>query len=166
MFCITQHPATRQRLQQEITNFRAAGKLSDHPRYSETTKMLFLLAVLQESRRLFPAANAKFMRCVPPGGATIGGHFIPAETNIGCNAWVLHRNEPVFGADAAIFRPERWLQESENVDFMKKADFSFGMGSRECAGKNMALIEIQKTVVQVSLGPASCRRISHSAACG
>jgi cytochrome P450 len=33
------------------------------------------------------------------------------QTIIGTNPWVLHRNQDVFGKDAASFRPERWLGE-------------------------------------------------------
>jgi cytochrome P450 len=33
------------------------------------------------------------------------------QTVIGANPWVVHRNTEVFGADAAMFRPDRWLKE-------------------------------------------------------
>ena len=145
-----QHEVTYLKLKQEIRDLREAGKLSNPPRYAETTQMPYLLAVLRESRRLFPAASAKFMRCTPSGGATLGGHFIPEGTNVGCNAWVLHRNESCFGKDASTFRPERWLGGSQTTEMMTKSDFSFGMGARECAGKHLALIEVQKSVLEVS----------------
>jgi hypothetical protein len=31
------------------------------------------------------------------------------------NAWVLHRDEKIFGPDAHVFRPERWLGTKEEV---------------------------------------------------
>jgi len=34
---------------------------------------------------------------------------------VGINSWVAHANEDVFGPDAALFRPERWLEEPEVV---------------------------------------------------
>lgn len=65
------------------------------------------------------------------------------------NAWVLYRNESVFGVDVEEFRPERWLQRGDenNVDSsvrlekMKQSLFTFEFGSRGCIGKNLSLLE-------------------------
>ena len=35
-----------------------------------------------------------------------------SQTIVGINAWVANFNKDVFGADAMIFRPERWLDSS------------------------------------------------------
>jgi cytochrome P450 len=32
---------------------------------------------------------------------------------VGIKSWVAHRNREVFGNDANIFRPERWLEDKE-----------------------------------------------------
>lgn len=89
------------------------------------------------------------MRTVPAGGATLGGKRLPAGTSVGCNSWVLHHNQDIFDQDAGDYLPERWLGDPERVNRTSKYDFSFGMGARECAGKQVALVEVQKTVVQV-----------------
>jgi cytochrome P450 len=34
---------------------------------------------------------------------------------VGINAWVAHANTKVFGHDAHVFRPERWLDYPELV---------------------------------------------------
>lgn len=34
---------------------------------------------------------------------------------VGINAWVAHANTKVFGHDAHMFRPERWLDYPEQV---------------------------------------------------
>lgn len=76
---------------------------------------------------------------------------MPAGTSVGCNSWVLHHDQDIFGQDADDYLPERWLGDPERVNRTSKYDFSFGMGARECAGKQVALVEVQKTVVQVRL---------------
>ncbi len=38
---------------------------------------------------------------------------IPFQAVIGINAWVSNMNHQVFGADSAVFRPERWLDASK-----------------------------------------------------
>ena len=137
------------KLQEEIDDHTVAGFLSDPPQYHETAKMPYLQAVLRESLRIFPAASAKFMRTVPAGGAILLGKHLPEGTNVGSNSWVLHHNKEIFGHDADEFLPERWFEDPERVNRMSKYDFSFGMGARECAGKQVALVEVQKTLVQV-----------------
>ena len=64
-------------------------------------------------------------RVVPHGGANIDGYFLSEGTVVGVNAWVLHKNETIFGADTDAFRPERWLEVPEDkVSEMKRFIFS------------------------------------------
>jgi hypothetical protein len=35
------------------------------------------------------------------------------QTDVGANAWVLHYNKDIFGDDAAVYKPERWLESKE-----------------------------------------------------
>lgn len=35
------------------------------------------------------------------------------QTTVGINPWVLGRDKSLYGEDADVFRPERWLQYSE-----------------------------------------------------
>lgn len=52
------------------------------------------------------------------------------QTVVGINAWVLHRDEKVFGSDANVFRPERWLGSKEDVANLEKNLFSVCIRSR------------------------------------
>uniref|UniRef100_A0A0D2XTV8 Pisatin demethylase n=1 Tax=Fusarium oxysporum (strain Fo5176) TaxID=660025 RepID=A0A0D2XTV8_FUSOF len=54
-------------------------------------------------------------RVVPSDGATLAGQYFPPGTVVGINAWVAHANTKVFGHDAHVFRPERWLDYPELV---------------------------------------------------
>jgi hypothetical protein len=69
------------------------------------------------------------------------------------------RNTEIFGADSEIFRPERWIEASE--DRRKLMDqtvmLDFASGSRwECLGKNVAMIELNKAYVEVRRTPIRC----------
>jgi len=71
------------------------------------------------------------------------------QANVGINSWVAHHNKDVFGEDAALFRPERWLSSTsspEQLAAMEKYYMPFGLGSRTCIGKNISLLEISKLV--------------------
>ncbi|EOD52864.1 putative cytochrome p450 protein [Neofusicoccum parvum UCRNP2] len=58
------------------------------------------------------------------------------------NAWVMHANKDVFGDDAEEYRPERWLVSKEEIGRMDRSILTWGLGSRTCIGKNIALMEI------------------------
>ena len=48
---------------------------------------------------------------VSKGGAVICGKYLLEGTTVRANAWVTNRDKGVYGADAEIWRPERWLCE-------------------------------------------------------
>lgn len=37
------------------------------------------------------------------------------QTEVGVNAWVAHYDRAVWGPDATVFRPERWLESAAEV---------------------------------------------------
>jgi len=89
---------------------------------------------------------------VPPKGDTINGVFLPAGTKIGVNMWALLRRKDVFGDDADVFRPERWLEvKPEELQKMETVhDLVWGHGKYVCLGKRVALIELNKIFLEVS----------------
>ncbi|KAF2757815.1 benzoate 4-monooxygenase cytochrome-like protein P450 [Pseudovirgaria hyperparasitica] len=115
--------------------------------WSESQKLPYLDAVIQESFRLHPAAGLLLERVVPAKGITICDEHIPGGTIVGCNAWVLHRRPEVFGEDVDAFRPERWIDaKPEKLRDMKATMFHFGAGARTCIGRNISLLEVYKLV--------------------
>lgn len=106
---------------------------SDHFSWAEARQMHFLQACIKESLRLHPALGMNLPRVVPVQGATICGVFIPGGTEVGCNAWTVHRDRDVYGPDADSWVPERWLDpDEEKVKLLERYNFAFGAGSRTC----------------------------------
>ena len=77
------------------------------------TSMPYLQAVIKEALRLQPAVGLPLWRVVPQGGATISGQYFEAGSVVGINAWVAHYDTSVWGDDAGVFRPERWIEAGE-----------------------------------------------------
>lgn len=106
---------------------------SYHFSWAEARQMLFLQACIKESLRLHPALGMILPRVVPAHGTNICGVFIPGGTEVGCNAWTVHRDKDVYGADADEWVPERWMDASEDkVKMLERYNFAFGAGSRTC----------------------------------
>jgi cytochrome P450 len=84
--------------------------------------------VIKESLRHHPAVALPLERIVPNGGMQINGHHIPEGTIVGVNAWVVHYDTSVFGEDAGLFRPERWIDDgSEMLKRMEKSFFAVSL---------------------------------------
>lgn len=150
LFNIVKRPEVLAKLRAELEQAIEKGELSDPPLFAETQKLVYFQAVLKESLRVHPAVGLPLWREVPSGGATICGKHFPAGTNVGVNPWVAHRNHQVWGSDAEVFRPERWLESSEDqLRVMNALYMPFGLGSRTCIGKNISLLEVSKLIPQV-----------------
>ncbi|KAJ3543789.1 hypothetical protein NM208_g3390 [Fusarium decemcellulare] len=158
-YYLLQNPRVYRRLMEEIDSAHATGALAssegttgagDVVSFTSAKKLPYLDAVITESFRMHPAVGLLLERVTPPQGAMICGRFVPGNTVVGCNAWVLHQHKRVFGEDAHVYRPERWL-ECEGADpvglsKMRQCMFQFGAGSRTCIGKNISIMETYKMI--------------------
>lgn len=149
-FNIVTRPEILFKLRTELDAAHGSGQLSDPPTFRETQQLPYLQAILKEALRLHPATGLPLWREVPKGGVTLCGTFFPEGTNLGVNSWVAHRNVDVWGEDAEEFRPERWLESSdEKLREMNASYMPFGLGARTCIGKNISLLEISKVIPQL-----------------
>ena len=151
-----------QKLMQELNEAVGEGRLADCPTgtvtWAESQQLPYLDACIKEAFRMHPAAGLPLERITPPQGIDIDGTFVPGGTIVGCNAWVIHKREDVFGAQIDSYVPERWLDAGkEQLMEMNGTLFQFGAGSRTCIGKNISLLEMYKLI------PAFLRRFEVSA---
>ncbi|KAI0096639.1 cytochrome P450 oxidoreductase [Nemania sp. FL0031] len=150
VYYLARHPEVQKKLQKEIDDMSKAGKLSNPSQYSEITTMSYVLAVTNETLRYHPSTGIIFERVCPKGGVTLHGQYIPENTHIGVNAWVINRDKSIFGEDADTFRPERWIEsDPKAVTKMKMNLFTFGAGSRHCIGRNLAMMQLTKIIVEL-----------------
>lgn len=82
IYYLLKNPEYKQRLINEIDEWRQQGKLSDPVKLDETEKMPYLQAVMYEALRCHPAVGMSLPRVVPNGGVTIGGQYLPSKVNI------------------------------------------------------------------------------------
>ncbi|EXJ92137.1 hypothetical protein A1O3_00687 [Capronia epimyces CBS 606.96] len=152
--------ATRATMLHLITNPRVLSKLlaelkanqiSDPITDSEARRLPYLQAVIKEGLRIHPPVTGLMLKDVPPTGDTINGYFVPGGTKLGYCAFGLFWDPKLWGSDARVFRPERWLEGSPEEIRQKEANLElvFGHGRWQCLGKSIAQIELNKIFVQL-----------------
>ncbi|CAG9956833.1 unnamed protein product [Clonostachys rosea f. rosea IK726] len=139
------------KLQAEIDTGIAAGTISSPITNAEARKLPYLQAVIKEGLRIKPPAGGAFFKTVPPGGDTIDGKFIPGGTQLGVSPLSIHHSKKMFGEDAEMFRPERWLEaKGDKLEEMSSTvDLVFHSGKWQCLGKTVALMEFNKIFVEL-----------------
>ncbi|KAJ6041289.1 uncharacterized protein N7446_010820 [Penicillium canescens] len=147
IFYLTQNPRCLAELREEIISAAREGSISDPVTFVQSQNLRYLQAVIKEALRMNPAVGLPLVRVVPAGGVMLCGKYFPEGTVVGINPWVAHYNYSIFGNDANIFRPERWLSEDSHA--MERYFMPFGQGSRTCIGKNISLLEIGKLIPQL-----------------
>ena len=102
------NPQIYARLQSECLS--ADVPLSSIISNARTLQLPYLQACIKEALRVLPAIGRPLPRIVPPPGKTFAGETFPAGVIVGIPAWTVHRDKKVWGEDADVYRPERWLE--------------------------------------------------------
>jgi cytochrome P450 len=145
---IVTNPHVQSKLLEEISKSSISNPITD----AEARKLPYLQAVIKEGLRIFPPVTGFMSKEVPAGGDMIKGLYIPGGTTIGWSPFGLMRSEKIWGADAKLFRPERWFEGTLEEIQRKEIDMEmcFGYGKYQCLGKNIANMELNKIYVEVS----------------
>ena len=104
--CI-RNPEKQEKLRQEVLSF-GPGNLSP----VDIGQMRYFRACLSENFRLTP--TIAFLGRVIPNDIVLKGHLIPAKTFIMLSS-ISHGRDPKYFRDPETFRPERWLEEKDQV---------------------------------------------------
>ncbi|KAH7549559.1 hypothetical protein ACOSP7_025594 [Xanthoceras sorbifolium] len=132
---LMQHPKVMKKVQEELTE--VVGINSSVEEF-HLPKLLYLDAVVKEAMRLHPALPLLAPRC-PSQSTIVGGYTIPKGARIMLNVWAIHR-DPQLWDNPLEFRPERFLNNSENFNYLGNnfQYMPFGSGRRICAGIPLA----------------------------
>ncbi|MCJ1323990.1 hypothetical protein MMC10_000652 [Thelotrema lepadinum] len=149
---LARHPSIWARLRSEALD--ALGPSPTNLDFEAPLKLKYLRNVINETLRLYPVFPyhlrvALADTTIPAGGGADGKQpvFCPAGSLFDGNFAVLHRQQSIWGADAEVFRPERWDEfRPKQSEFMP-----FGGGPRACAGRQKALMETSYFVVRMLL---------------
>ncbi|KAI0119692.1 cytochrome P450 [Daldinia grandis] len=143
LYNLIKNPTSLEKLEDELVR----ADLPQIPGASQVNKLPYLDAVIKEGMRLFTIITWPMERLVPAGGVTIAGMSFPEGTSVGCLPLAVHHNIKIFGDDAYMFRPERWLiLDRERLRRMEAAHMGFSRGRRNCLGQNIAMLQMKKVI--------------------
>ena len=148
---IISSPSIYSKVMSEIAAFERADKLSNPvASYDETNAMPYFTVCVKETLRFNPSTPFPMPRYVPKNGMQLpGGLYAPEGAELAADPYNTNRHPSVYGSDADVFRPERWLESEERAKEMDKYLLSFGYGARVCLGKHLGLLQAQKLCLQV-----------------
>ncbi|KAJ5664046.1 hypothetical protein N7507_004777 [Penicillium longicatenatum] len=142
LYALCLYPDVQQRLREEVRE-KLPRILNDGPAVPMTADLLdslpYLHAVCNEVFRIYPPAG--MTRRVAVHNTSIMGQFIPAGTEIVISPRALNVSRELWGDDAAVFNPDRWLGPNQANTGGGKTNFSFMTflhGPRSCIGQGFA----------------------------
>ncbi|KAH3919315.1 hypothetical protein HBH56_012840 [Parastagonospora nodorum] len=143
-------PSVYSRLKEEITSAIRDGIVSSPITFAQAKRLSYLQAVIYEGIRM----RTPLLGLWPKWSAsdeTFLGVFIPVGTCICMNTSALLRSPKLFGQDADIYNPERFvsLDHEARMEMEHHVELAFGSGQWMCAGKNMAFMEINKIIFEL-----------------
>jgi len=131
---VTSNPEVEAKLLAEIAEVVGDGDV----RWEHLPRLKYLTCCQKETLRLHPPAPA-FVR-IPKKDMLLGGKWaLEKNTLLLVPLIAVHTNPQVWGADAAVFKPERW--ENDGSPPHRFAYLPFASGARGCIGKEFSLVE-------------------------
>lgn len=120
-----------------------------------TSKLPYTTAFVKETLRLHPPAAT--VRLVPWEATSLSlslpSHPVSiAGLRIYAAPYLIHRNPKVWGPDAHLFNPDRWLDDAYIAKLPAGAYRPFERGPRNCIGQELAMLEGMVVLVSVARG--------------
>ncbi|KAM0151694.1 hypothetical protein ACHAQE_008401 [Botrytis cinerea] len=153
IFELARHPAERKKLKAEVDGISTSQALSfEFLRSLKVTK-----AIINESLRLHPAASRLVKISLKDTVLTKGGGedgqfpiFVPKGTVVKLDLYTLQKDPTIWGADADVFRPDRWLDINRPLSESKWQYEPFLGGIRMFPAQNQVLIQLSYLLVRLA----------------
>ncbi|EPS94357.1 hypothetical protein FOMPIDRAFT_1134482 [Fomitopsis schrenkii] len=145
-YYLAANPEAQQKLQTEL-DAALGGTYDPVVSYERARRLPYLEAVINEGLRIHSTSGLGLPREVPPGGLTVCGRYFPEGTILSVPTYTVHRDPEIWGYDADVFRPERWIERDKTE--LQKAFNPFSFGPRGCIGRNLGMMELFIIVASV-----------------
>jgi cytochrome P450 len=139
-YLLSQNEESNSKVSREVESVAGTGR----PGMCEVERLIYCDHVVKETLRLYPSVWQVLRHVIRE--TKVGGHKIPAGTQVLMSQWVMQR-DPRFFHDPEEFMPERWEHPQEE---WKLAYFPFGMGPRGCIGERLSVLTVKLVLAVVT----------------
>ncbi|KAG7391230.1 hypothetical protein PHYPSEUDO_005591 [Phytophthora pseudosyringae] len=149
---MNRHPHVEAKIREELLAKlpQLAHKDSTPPTMNEVQQLVYLEAAIKESLRLNPVAPL-IGRTATQDVFFSDGTFITSGTRVVIPTFAVARLESIWGADAAEFKPGRWIDpETGSLRVISPFKFLvFLAGPRSCLGAKLAMLELKVALATI-----------------
>ncbi|PYH48572.1 cytochrome P450 [Aspergillus saccharolyticus JOP 1030-1] len=133
------HPEKMAEAQRELDAVVGRDRL---PNLEDLPELPYTRAFIKEVLRWRPITVGSLAHCSSEHD-TFMGYDIPKGSVVILNHWSAALSTETYGSDAALFRPERWL-EDPHLPLL-----AFGCGRRACSGQFLAVKELEVLIPNI-----------------
>ncbi|KZW04259.1 cytochrome P450 [Exidia glandulosa HHB12029] len=152
-YFLAMHPEVMHKLREEILHKFGTERV---PTYDDLRDMKYLRAVINETLRLMPAVPVNIRQTIngvllPSKDADGRHYYVPPRTSVSYAPWFIHRRKDLWGPDADVFDPERFIDERVRT-YLTANPFifiPFNAGPRICLGQQFAYNEVSFFLVRM-----------------
>ncbi|VDB87090.1 unnamed protein product [Peniophora sp. CBMAI 1063] len=157
-YALSAHPEIQEKLRNEIL----ASDFGDRPTMGQLSELSYLDAVAHETLRMYPPVpmltRAAVENDVIPTaetwtdarGVEQTGVRVAAGDTVTISIMAMHRSKEIWGDDADVFRPERWLggapAGAAALTGVWANSLTFSAGPRSCIGYLFSVVETKALV--------------------
>ncbi|KAF9528519.1 cytochrome P450 [Crepidotus variabilis] len=167
MLELAKNPEIQNKLRDEIRSIERSIQTrgGSHFTANDLDNMPYLAAVIKESMRFHPALHQNYRQTASndvfplsrpirlTNGKLVNELPVPQGTKLIVSIAAYNRNTEVFGDDADVFNPDRWLRDSSNKKTPGLGVYSnlltFAGGIRACIGWRFAVYEVFALTVEI-----------------
>ncbi|OCK76767.1 cytochrome P450 [Lepidopterella palustris CBS 459.81] len=138
IYMLCKNPAMQRRLREEVLSVVSSPGTNEPP-LNSIDSLPYLNAICQETLRFYPPLPISIRQAVR--NTTILNRFIPAGTLVLTSAWASNHSTELWGADADVFNPDRWIGPGKANTGGAESNYAFLTflnGPRNCIGMGFA----------------------------
>ncbi|KAJ5889017.1 Benzoate 4-monooxygenase cytochrome P450, partial [Penicillium taxi] len=147
MFHLLNNKVMMLKLREELK--KVMPKPTSHITWSQIEHLPFLNGVVHEALRLSYGVVFRSARIAPTEAIVYHDRVIPAGTPVSQSAYFVLTDPKVFPAPFE-FQPERWIEAESQGKSLSRFFVTFGKGTRQCLGMNLANCELYLTIAHIA----------------